>query len=106
MALLDHQLLCLITDLVQLDQLEDLEVQALGMAVQDTDLGMDQEHLQLLAMVLHKALAMANLINSSSIILPRYFTSYFTCSNGTNICIISSQGQQSPPAPAQQEAQQ
>merc|ERR1712010_44258 len=68
---MDHQLLCSITDLVQLDQLEDLEVHALGMAVQGTDLVMDQEHLQLLAMVLHKALAMDNLINSSSIILLR-----------------------------------
>ena len=80
MALLDHQLLCLITDLVQLDQLEDLEVQVMGMVVQDTDLVMGQEHLQLQAMVHHKALAMDNL-NSSSIILPRYCTSFFACSN-------------------------
>merc|ERR1719341_2616975 len=65
MALLDHQLLCLTTDLVQLDPLEDLEVQDMGMVVQDTDPVMDQEHLQLPAMVHLKALAMDNLLNSS-----------------------------------------
>ena len=79
MALLDHQLLCLTTDLVQLDPLEDLEVQDMGTVVQDTDLVMDQEHLQLPAMVHLKALAMDNLLNSSNNILTRFIVSCFAC---------------------------
>ena len=70
MALLDHQLLCLTTGLVQLAQLEDLEVQVMGMVAQDMDLAMVRAHLLLLAMVNLKSLSLANsrdnLANSSS----------------------------------------
>merc|ERR1719391_174971 len=63
MALVDHQLLCLTTGLVQLAQLEDLEVQDLGMVVQDLDQVMVQGHLLLPVMVHLKFLAT---VNSSS----------------------------------------
>ena len=74
MVLVDHQLLCLTMDLVQLAQLEDLEVQDLGMVVQDLDQVMVEAHLLLLVMVHLKFLATVNsrdnLVNSSS--KPRY----------------------------------
>ena len=74
MALVDHQLLCLTTGLVQLAQLEDLEVQDLGMVVQDLDQGMVQAHLLLLVMASLKFLSSVNsrdnLVSSSS--KPRY----------------------------------
>merc|ERR1719391_935779 len=70
MALVDHQLLCLTTGLVQLAQLEDLEVQDLGMVVQDLDQVMVQGHLLLPVMAHLKFLAMVNsrdnLVNSSN----------------------------------------
>ena len=70
MALLDHQHLCLTTDLAQLDQLEDLEVQDMGTVAQDMVLDMAKEHLRLLAMAHPKSLPLVNsrdnLANSSS----------------------------------------
>ena len=46
----------------------------MGLVAQDMDLGMDQEHLRLPAMVHFKALDMDNLVSSSNNnILPRYF---------------------------------
>ena len=72
--MVDHQLLCLTMDLVQLAQLEDLEVQDLGMVVQDLDQGMVQAHLLLLVMASLKFLSSVNsrdnLVSSSS--KPRY----------------------------------
>ena len=70
MALLDHQHLCLTTGLDQLDQLEDSEVQDMGMVDQDMALVMVKEHLRLLAMAHPKSLPLVNsrdnLVNSSS----------------------------------------
>ena len=70
MALLDHQLLCLTTGLVQLAQLEDLEVQDMGTVAQDMVLDMAKEHLRLLDMAHLKFLPLVNsrdnLANSSS----------------------------------------
>merc|ERR1719391_1616534 len=70
MALVDHQLLCLTTGLVQLAQLEDLEVQDLGMVVQDLDQVMVQGYLLLQVMVnlkfLYSVNSRDNLVSSSS----------------------------------------
>ena len=70
MDLLDHQHLCLTTGLDQLGQLEDSEVQDMGMVAQDMVLDMAKEHLLLLAMAHPKFLPLVNsrdnLVNNSS----------------------------------------